>query len=126
MNIVHTMASESCTKILKRRFYSPDLKCQVVAQCGQPGASIAAVALGHGINANIVHRWIREHGQGTLAATSPAFIPVTLNEVPRQAAAPVPPPDIRIEVQRTNATVVVHWPLQDAGVCAQWLREWLQ
>ena len=127
MKIMHTMASDSRTKVSKRRFYSADLKCQVVAQCGQPGASIAAVALGHGINANIVHRWIREHGQGALAATSPAFIPVTLNEVPRQAAVPVQasPPEIRIEVQRANASVVVHWPLQGGAACAQWLREWL-
>jgi transposase-like protein len=43
-----------------------DLKLQVVSACAQPGASIAAVAMQHGINANIVHRWLREHSQGTL------------------------------------------------------------
>ena len=125
MNIVHTMASESRTEIPKRRFYSPELKLQVVGQCSQRGASIAAVALGHGINANIVHRWIREHGQGALGATTPAFIPLTLSEVPRQAAVPVAPPEIRVEVQRANTTIVVNWPLQGGASCAQWLREWL-
>ena len=38
--------------------------------------SIAAVALGHAINANIVHRWLREHSQGALAIRPQAFIPV--------------------------------------------------
>lgn len=130
MNIMHTMASEARTKTPKRRFYSPELKLQVLAQCGQPGASITAVALGHGINANIVHRWLREHAQGTLAkptpASTPAFIPVTLNEVARQATQPVPSAQIRVEVQRANATISIHWPVHNADTCAQWLREWLQ
>lgn len=64
MNIMHTMASETrTTPSPKRRFYSPELKLQVVGACAQPGASIAAVALQHGINANIVRRWLREHRQ---------------------------------------------------------------
>ncbi len=125
MKIVHTMASEARTKVPKRRFYSPELKLQVVGECGRPGASIAAVALMHRVNANIVHRWLREHAQGTLARPTPSFLPVTLNDMPRQAAAPVTPPQIRVGVQRANATVVVHWPVQDATTCAQWLSEWL-
>lgn len=61
METMHTMASEEIAPNPKRRFYSPELKAQVVAQCRADGASIAAVALAHGINANIVHRWLREH-----------------------------------------------------------------
>ncbi len=127
MNIMHTIASKARTKDPKRRFYSSELKLQVVAQCGQPRASIAAVALNHGINANIVHRWLREHAQGTLARPTQAFLPVALHEVAHQqaAVAPVSPAEIRVEGQRANATVIVHWPVQDAGSCTQWLREWL-
>ena len=67
MNIMHTIASETRTpQVLKRRFYSPELKLQVVGACAQPGASIAGLAIQHGINAKIVHRWLREHSQGTL------------------------------------------------------------
>ena len=45
MNIMHTMASETrTTQVPKRRFYSPELKLQVVQTCALPGASIAAVA----------------------------------------------------------------------------------
>ena len=61
MEIMHTMSSEANAPTPKRRNYSPALKAQVVAQCRADGASIAAVALTHGINANIVHRWLREH-----------------------------------------------------------------
>ena len=57
MKIIHTMSSEALAPIPKRRLYSPELKRQVVAQARLPGASVAGVALSHGINANIVHRW---------------------------------------------------------------------
>ena len=62
MNIMHTIASETCTpQVPKRRFYSPELKLQVVGACAQPGPSITGLTMQHGINANIVHRWLREH-----------------------------------------------------------------
>ena len=80
MNIMHTMASDARTTLAsKRRFYSPELKLQIIGACAQPGASIAGVALQHGINANIVHRWLREHSQATLINRSQPFVPVTLS-----------------------------------------------
>ncbi|UUZ78372.1 transposase [Polaromonas sp. P1(28)-13] len=68
------MASEARTRTPKRRFYSAELKLQVVGACARPGASIAGVALQHGINTNIVHRWLREHSQGTLVPQPQAFV----------------------------------------------------
>ena len=126
MKIMHTMASEARPKVPRRRFYSPEFKLQAVGECGQAGASIAAVALKHGVNANIVHRWLREHSQGTLVVQPLAFVPVTLT-APSTPPLPEPPapPDIRIQVQRANTTIVVNWPLQGGASCAQWLREWL-
>ncbi|WP_156952603.1 transposase, partial [Microvirgula aerodenitrificans] len=38
----------------QRRSYPKPLKAQIVAECAQPGASIAAVALSHGVNANLL------------------------------------------------------------------------
>lgn len=46
-----------------RRSYTAQFKAQLVAACLQPGASVAALALEHGINANLLHRWRREHEQ---------------------------------------------------------------
>ena len=127
MKIMHTMASEAPANRPQRRFYSPELKVQVTQQCRQSGASVAGVALSHGINANIVHRWLREHSQTALVPQSQAnaFVPVTLDE-PATGLAPHAEPDIRIEVQRANATIVVKWPLQGCAACADWLREWLR
>jgi transposase len=126
MNIMHTMASETRTTPSRtRRFYSPELKLQVVGACAQPGASIAGVAMQHGINANIVHRWLREHCQGTLINRPQTFVPVTLSAATEPAAAQCTG-DIRIEVKRANTSIVVHWPLAGGAACAQWLRECLQ
>ena len=126
MNIMHTMASDTrTTQAPKRRFYSPELKLQVVEACSQAGASIAGVALQHGINANIVHRWLREHSQGTWVNRPQTFVPVTLSAATEPAAVQ-PTADIRVEVKWANATIVVHWPLAGGAACAQWLRECLQ
>ena len=54
MEIMHTLASEVIAQLPQRRYYSPELKTHVVAQCQVSGASVAGVALAHGINANIV------------------------------------------------------------------------
>ena len=131
MKIMHTMASEARPIVPKRRFYSPEFKLQTIGECGQAGASIAAVALKHGMNANIVHRWLREHSQGTLAVQPLAFVPITLTPQPGSASSasqshPLAPPDIRIELQRANTTIVVKWPLEGSNACAAWLREWLR
>ena len=125
MKIMHTMASEAPANRPQRRFYSPQLKGQVTQECRQSGASVAGVALSHGINANIVHRWLREFTPTALVPQSQAFVPVTLDE-PAPGSAPQAAPDIRVEVQRANATIVVKWPLQGSAACAAWLREWLR
>ena len=125
MKIMHTMASEAPANRPTRRFYSPEFKTQVTQECRQSGASVAGVALSHGINANIVHRWLREQTPFALSPQSQAFVPVTLNDS-GPGPAPHAEPDIRVEVQRANATIVVKWPLQGGAACAAWLREWLR
>jgi transposase-like protein len=51
-----------------RRTYAREYKLEVAEQCMAPGASHAAVALSHGINANVVRKWVVEHRAGRLAA----------------------------------------------------------
>ena len=73
---------------LIRRTHTPEFKAQVLAACRQPGASIAAVALAHGLNSNVVHKWLagigmKRSGQRlSTEADSPAapmqFLPVGL------------------------------------------------
>ena len=55
--------SRSCAP-RTRRVYSAQFKAELIAACQQPGASIAATAREHGMNANVLHRWLKEHRQG--------------------------------------------------------------
>ena len=125
MKIMHTMASEANANRPKRRLYSSELKAQVMQECRQSGASVAGVALSHGINANIVHRWLREPAPSALAPQLQAFVPVTLDEA-APGPAPQSAPDIRVGVHRASTTIVVKWPLEGGAACATWLREWLR
>lgn len=123
MEIMHTMASEAIAQRPKRRYYSPELKTQVMAECQAAGSSVAGVALVHGINANIVHRWLRERACQFQAVAPQEFLPLTLEA----AAAPAKAErDIRIEVRRSTGSVTVNWPLEGAASCAAWLRDWLR
>ena len=121
------------------RTYTPEFKAELVKACKQPGASIAALALQHGMNANVLHRWLKEHRQGMhiLGAAPadaktlpPAFIPLELaTSAPLLRSDPKPSPpqaDIRIEFQHHAMKVSLHWPMQAARECAQMLRELLQ
>lgn len=47
-----------------RRTYTAQFKAQLVVACLQPGASIAALAREHHMNANVLHRWLKEHRGG--------------------------------------------------------------
>ena len=64
-----------------------ELKQQILAECAEPDASVAAIALSHGINANVVHKWRRQGVSALPALQAPAFIPVRL---PPAACAPGP------------------------------------
>lgn len=112
------------------RTYTAQFKAQLVAACQQPGASIAALALQHGMNANVLHRWLKEHqhsGRHHLssrelraiaapATPSPAFIPLTL-----PAGDPVPGlQDIRIELHNGPLTMTLTWPATAADQLASW------
>ncbi len=131
MKIAHTILNEADSSRPKRRFYSPELKAQVVQECRQSGASVARVALSHGINANIVHRWLHEVDHAALMLRAQSFMRLSLDNAlspPRRAAdgTSTDPRDIRVQVQRGNSAIVVSWPLQGADTCSAWLREWLR
>ena len=46
----------------RRRNHSEEFKQAVIAACGEPGASVAGIALANGVNANQVRRCMRERG----------------------------------------------------------------
>ncbi len=104
-----------------RRRHDDELKAKVLSECRVPGASVAQVALAHGLNANLVHKWRRQAEGAKLSVTAPTFIPVTMTS----AVAPVVD-DIRIELRRGALAVNVTWPLAASAQCASWLRELLK
>lgn len=64
-----------------RRTYSREYKLEIVEECSAPGVSVAAVALSHRINANLVRRWIVQRRAGRLyptVNTSSVMLPVTV------------------------------------------------
>ncbi|UVK36051.1 transposase (plasmid) [Mesorhizobium sp. AR10] len=61
-----------------RRRYDPASKERLVAACLEPGVSVSRLALEHGINANLLRKWIKTtKDAGALPPPAPsAFIPV--------------------------------------------------
>lgn len=104
---------------LPRRRHSKELKQQVLTECAQPGASVAGVALAHGINANVVHKWRRQAAGGIETSPRPSFVPLPL-------AATASAPDIRVELQHGATRMAVTWPASAAAECAAWMRELLK
>lgn len=147
VTFVDTMLKDSqLTRYAARRThrtYSAQFKADLVAACQRPGASIAALALQHGMNANVLHRWLKEydHGRHRLgnadAATAadqpvkPAFIPLALaapepGGLSQPTASTTAASDIRIVCQRNDLSITLDWPLSEANECAQLLREVLR
>ena len=101
----------------QRCSYSKSFKAHVVQECLQPGASIASVALGHGINANLVRKWIPLH-RDVDGKNLPAFVPLKLEPyVPARTE-----PTIKIELQCGQGQLVVNWPVNDPEGCARFVR----
>jgi transposase len=128
---VHTTTKEFVEGRRRRREHSAEFKAQVVAACNSPGVSIAAVAMAHGVNANLARRWVNEaerrrSGSSAEVATrcdeSTTFVPLQLPP-PVQVAAPA---DIRIELRRGATTISVSWPCAAAAQCVAWMRELLR
>ena len=124
------MAAE---RVVLRRRHSAELKALVLEQCAAPGASVAKVAMSHGVNANIVHGWrklAREREVAAMSPPSPTTLPAkTVASVPQflpvsmaQTTSPPAPVDIQIELRRGAAAMKITWPIAAAAECAAWMR----
>ena len=129
--IVHTMLKDSetprHTTRRSHRTYAPEFKAQLVAACQQPGTSIAALATQHAMNANVLHRWLKEHQRSgchqltdpakravaRVPPQSPAFIPLALPPAPKER-------EIKVELRKGALSMVVTWPLSAAADLASW------
>lgn len=125
------------------RTYTPEFKAELVAACQQPGVSIAALASSHAMNANVLHRWLKEHEhsgchqliradpsgapQRQLQATSPAsaFIPLKLPTMIHESKVPELPQikertEFKVELRKGALSMTVTWPLSAVDDFTQW------
>jgi transposase-like protein len=98
----------------ERKSYPKPFKAQVVHECQQPGVSVAAIAMRHGINANVVRRWLPLY-RDQQAVALPAFISLNV-ESKRVAEAPA-----IIESSLGQQTLTVTWPTSDPEGCARFI-----
>lgn len=75
----------------KKRFWSDDEKRSICDQASVPGVSVAQVARRYSMNANLIHKWLRdprftEHGAeaGVIVPEETSFLPI---EVRGEAAS---------------------------------------
>ncbi|MGX7002479.1 hypothetical protein [Caballeronia sp. KNU42] len=105
-----------------------------MAACQGPGVSVAAIALMHKLNANLLRRWLEKAESGStttggdvVAMKRSVAVPIPAAFVPLQLSdANDRPGEIRVEVRRGQQSITVSWPTSDAAQCAAWLREWLK
>jgi transposase-like protein len=92
-----------------RRTYSETAKRALVQLSLRPGVSVAGLALAHGINANLLRRWITQYGPeakvGNGTSSGASLLPVSTSPAatPRMA----PSTDCYIEIGFMGTTIRV-------------------
>jgi len=105
-------AEVSGRKVVTRRFRSLEDKLQIIRDARAPGASVAAVARTHGINANLLFAWMRQEEQGVLCAKTRGSAPALL-AVRVEPGTPVAP---RSQGERSAERIEIELP---DGVCVR-------
>ncbi len=110
--------------IRRRRSYTAEFKQRLVAQC-QPGVSVSALALTHGLNANLLRRWINEYqNELPVSAVSASSDLVAVQvDLPAETSCS---DAIEISLHKNNAHINIRWPTNQAQTCADWLSAWLK
>jgi transposase len=119
----------SVAGVRTRKRRSIQEKLQIVRETLQSEASVAVIARRHGVNANQVFTWRRQHQRGQLKGRSGArakeavVLPVQLAELPRAPTStaeadrlPLGAP--RIEIELANGPRVKIWDLDTEALQA--------
>jgi transposase len=62
-----------------KRIFAEEFKAELVRRCLVSGTSVAATAMAHGVNANLLRRWIALHGTAQhVRVPVPVMLPVTV------------------------------------------------
>lgn len=80
--MMHTSEVHISTPRRRRREHSQLFKAEIVQASLQPGASVSALALEHGLNANLVFAWRRAHlrslARQSEGSSEPTMLPVQI------------------------------------------------
>jgi transposase len=63
-----------------RRWYTAKYKSEIVGRCLEPDASVSRVSILHGLNTNLVRKWIRKAQSSDRVDREPLLLPVTIEE----------------------------------------------
>lgn len=129
-----------------RRQHSPQYKAELVQLCLAGGASLASIAIDHGLNPNLLRRWVQEHERlglhalelepqasspnhhtaDTAPAVWPAFVPVNVASADAAATRVADTSSaVRIELNAARMNLTVHWPHTRPRELAHWIKELL-
>ncbi|WP_421440825.1 IS66-like element accessory protein TnpA, partial [Agrobacterium tumefaciens] len=61
-----------------RRRYDPASRDRLVAACLEPGVSVSRLALEHGVNANLVRKWVKRAKEDSALPAVSTFVPVEI------------------------------------------------
>ena len=95
-----------------RRTYSKPAKRALVELCKQPGASVAGLALAHGINANLLRRWMKQY-DGDASPPRKQQRAALLAVTTSYPIEPVAPPahDMGIEIAFRGSAIRIRGPV---------------
>ncbi len=109
----------------KRRTYSAEFKQQIVQACKAPDVSIASVALQHGLNTNLVSKWIRLidaklGNDRSPLPNKPAFIALS-------CSAPLDPTPtdmlkVQITLPHSKVEIGLKWQVSEISALAELLK----
>lgn len=121
--VVHIMDKAVVRAPRRRREHSAEFKQELVARSLQPGVSVAAIAMEHGINANLLFGWRRRHldAQPDPATQTAVLLPVSIEAPARPAlldsSASVPRTVAgSIEIEIGNARVRLRGAIDEASL----------
>ena len=128
------MKSQSGIADTVRRHHDRAFKARLVEECLQPGASVAAIAMDNGINANLLFKWRRDHRRAATGAdaTQSVLLPVRLTqseEASPSAAVPSSLPSVApgsartaragvIELEIAGAQLRLRGAVDEASLCS--------
>lgn len=123
------MKSERESEKRSRRQHERAFKEDLVRQSLEPDASVSAIALRNGINANMLFKWRREHLRAAGKRSAPtALLPVELAQadvvtVPAPIVSPTPAPRPTphngvIELEIAGVQLRLRGAVDEAGLCS--------